>query len=320
MYRYTRSLTLLITFLTVWVAGYSQGDQFVTSGDEELDRIRREVEEHPTSRENFELRALKMKLWVVTLQQQGARLEAYLPVDSALNRDTWWNTIDRNNGNPQQFTPQQMARLTRAVDRGYRILDSIQNNLANNRVTAKEPESVGDMEDRVPVEIPWTHYKGNKGLTGYTGAGGPVTGEGAWKFPVGLAWESVPVIENSRIYLSSPGMRTLMMCLDLETGEEIWHTNQVPEIMGDQLYNTPGNHSTPVILDKSIMYRELGARGNKGPAKEIGFIDKATGTLGRDMVAGRPVLYTRSMQKPGKKYGNLKWDRYALNPASRATR
>src|SRR6056297_3337834 len=135
MYRYTRSLTLLITFLTVWVAGYSQGDQFVTSGDEELDRIRREVEEHPTSRENFELRALKMKLWVVTLQQQGARLEAYLPVDSALNRDTWWNTIDRNNGNPQQFTPQQMARLTRAVDRGYRILDSIQNNLANNRVT-----------------------------------------------------------------------------------------------------------------------------------------------------------------------------------------
>jgi outer membrane protein assembly factor BamB len=81
-------------------------------------------------------------------------------------------------------------------------------------------------------------------------------------------------------------MRTLMWCLDLNTGKEIWHSNQVVEIMGDQLYNTPNNQSTPVVLDKYVMYRELGARGNKGPTKDIVFIDKATGTKVRDLVAG----------------------------------
>ena len=77
-----------------------------------------------------------------------------------------------------------------------------------------------------------------------------------------------------------------MWCLDLETGDEIWHTNQIVEIMGDQLYNTPNNQSTPVVLDKYVMYRELGARGNKGPIKEIVFVDKETGKIVKDFFAG----------------------------------
>lgn len=277
---------LLIGFLSVILFLNAQEVAFVSSGDEELDRIRVEVAKASTNRENFELRALKMKLWVVTLQQQGARLEDYLPIDEALRKDVWWNTIDRNDGLPQQFNDEQMARLSLAVDQGYAILDSIQNAFEINPTAIIKSKAQTEVNISDQPEIPWTHYKGNPGLSGYTGAQGPALGEEAWTFPVGLSWESRAVIEGDRVYLSSPGMRTLMWCLDLETGEEIWQTNQVVEIMGDQLYNTPNNQSTPVVLDKYVMYRELGARGNKGSTKEIVFVDKATGEISRDMLAG----------------------------------
>lgn len=264
----------------------AQLKEFVSSGDDELDHIRREVAEQSTGRENFKIRALKMKLWVVTLQQQGASLEAYLPVDEALRNDIWWNTIDRNEGKPQQFSEEQMTRLTRAVDTGYAILELIQNDLDKNSIPVVSAKNQTKFDRNRQPDIPWTHYKGNTGLTGYTGAKGPVSGIKAWTFPVGLSWESQAIIEGDRVYISSPGMRTVMWCLDLQTGEEIWHTNQVAEIMGDQLYNTPNNQSTPVVLDEYIMYRELGARGNKGPAKEIVFIDKGSGKITKDMLAG----------------------------------
>lgn len=280
--RYLVIFTLLFLVTVVCAQELSS----VSSGDEELDRIRIDVQQQQTTRENFKLRALKMKLWVVTLQQQGARLDAYLPVDAALRKDIWWNTIDRNEGNPQPFSDEQMSRLCRAVDRGYAILDSIQTDLAHNPTPLIKTSARAAVNAAHQPEIPWTHYKGNEGLTGYTGAKGPALGEQAWKFPVGLSWESRPVIENGRVYLSSPGMRTPMWCLDLETGDEIWHTNQQVEIMGDQLYNTPNNQSTPVVLEDYVMYRELGARGNKGPAKEIVFVDKATGKIAGDMEAG----------------------------------
>jgi hypothetical protein len=60
---------------------------FASSGDPELDRIRAEVRENPTNRENFKLRALKMKLWVVTLQQQGARLHDYVRIDDGMRSE-----------------------------------------------------------------------------------------------------------------------------------------------------------------------------------------------------------------------------------------
>ena len=107
-------LFLLLSFLLLLGLAQAQESLFVSSGDEELDQIRLELAKQPTNRDNFKLRALKMKLWVVTLQQQGARLEAYLPIDEAFRKDIWWNTIDRNNGQPQPFTDEQMARLSKS--------------------------------------------------------------------------------------------------------------------------------------------------------------------------------------------------------------
>lgn len=103
-----RILVVYALLILAKLAG-AQELEFISSGDEELDRIRVGVKHQTTNRENFKLRALKMKLWVVTLQQQGARLDAYLPVDESLRKDIWWNTIDRNEGKPQQFTDEQIG-------------------------------------------------------------------------------------------------------------------------------------------------------------------------------------------------------------------
>jgi len=258
------------------------------SGDQELDQIRLEVKNSPTTRENFKLRAFKMKLWVVSLQQQGARLEAYIPIDDGLRSEVWWNNIEGPgmDGTPQQFSDEQMTKLGQLVDEGYAILDEIQKELIINPPSVDFSSSEKEIESSTQKEIPWTHYKGNENLSGYTGAYGPTEGEKAWKFPVGLAWESQPAIEGDRVYLSSPGMRTIMYCLDLETGREIWNTKQVVEIMGDQLYNTPNNQSSPIVLEDYVLFRELGARGNKGPTKHIVFVDKKTGIIKKEVEAG----------------------------------
>jgi outer membrane protein assembly factor BamB len=81
-------------------------------------------------------------------------------------------------------------------------------------------------------------------------------------------------------------MRNILFCLDLSTGKELWSTNQVAEIMGDQLYNTPCYASTPIVVGDEILLREMGSRGNKGPNKDIVFINKNTGKPNRKIEAG----------------------------------
>lgn len=252
------------------------------SGDFELDQIRREVRNDSTVRETFKVRAIKMKLWAVTLQQQGIRLEDYVEIDQRLSRVVHWNNL-WNGGKPQEFTDEQMQQVCRVVDDGYAVLEAYQKTAAADHVSLAFTSAQEPIDPVTQPEIPWTAYKGNENLSGYTGANGPVTGEKAWTFPVGLAWESTPAIEGDRVYLSSPGVRTILHCVDLKTGETLWDTRQVIEIMGDQLYHAPNNQSSPVILNDAILFRELGARGNAGPTKHIVFVDKKSGALGRKM-------------------------------------
>ena len=164
--------------------------------------------------------------------------------------------------------------------------------LEKYQVKASHGKSLAFSANKVPLnpakepEIPWTAYKGNEQLSGFTGAHGPVKGEKAFTFPVGLAWESKPAIEGNRVYLSSPGVRTIMYCLDLETGNEIWNTQQIIEIMGDQLYHAPNNQSSPKVLKDHILFRELGARGNRGSTKDVVFVNKQSGEIEREMEVG----------------------------------
>ena len=278
-----RTFIGLIVVALAWNTLFAQGIEN-SSGDAELDQIRQEVKATPTSRETFKLRAIRMKLWAVTLQQLGVHLPDYVAVDNRLNSITRWNNLWSGN-QPQVFTDEQMSKLGKIIDDGYAVLEKYQ-------AAASNGKSLAFTSDKKPIdpatqkEIPWTSYKGNEGLSGYTGAYGPTKGEKAWTFPVGLAWESKPAIEGSRVYLSSPGVRTTMYCLDLNTGQEIWNTKRSIEIMGDQLYHAPNNQSSPVVLKNHIMFRELGARGNRGPTKDVVLVNKQTGKIEKEIEAG----------------------------------
>jgi outer membrane protein assembly factor BamB len=225
-----------------------------------------------------------MKLWVVALQEQGADVSSFLPVDDGLCERVFWNNLHRD-GMPQEYTAAQLTEVCALIDRGYTILEVVQAELGS-RSTASSTESsrtatpsCPDTEHTALAVQPWPNYKGNVGRTGYTGSPGPRVGECAWTFPVGLAWEAAPVVEGDRVYTASPGMRTNLHCLDLTTGEPLWSTRQVVDLMGDQLYNTPAVASTPVILRDSILVRQLGSRGNKGQARHVLRIDRASGRV-----------------------------------------
>ena len=158
--RYVRLAVLALWLPTVALA---QGIGTTRSGDAELDQIRAEVKTTPTTRETFQLRAFKMKLWVVSLQQQGARLEAYLPTDEGLRSIVFWNTLPQD-GKPQQFSDAEIEKLSRIVDRGYAVLEAIQRSPVPTPKASPLPAPKA--QKPTAQTINWTHYKGNDGLAG----------------------------------------------------------------------------------------------------------------------------------------------------------
>ena len=120
----------------------------------------------------------------------------------------------------------------------------------------------------------WPLFHGNSQQTGYTEDVGPSEDKLAWKFPVGYAWYSRPVVEDGKIYVVSPGIRTVFYCLD-EKGRIIWKTQQA----GGAPYSTMRLSSSPVVLKDKIL-----ARGVRGSF--IICIDKCNGRIAKDIQSG----------------------------------
>ena len=92
-------IIILIPFL--FDVGFTAEDWHYSSGDEEIDLIRLELANKPTGPDNFPVRALLMKLWAVSLQQQGAILiDRYLHIDDAIRKIEAWNPVF-SGGEPQ---------------------------------------------------------------------------------------------------------------------------------------------------------------------------------------------------------------------------
>lgn len=278
--RLAPNLKMMAFFGALFMSWQATATAFPTSGDPDIDRVRREARTSPTDQSNFKLRGFLMKQWLMALQQQGASAADYLPIDEGMRRIVHWNTLFQD-GRPQQFSAEQLAQLCRLIDDGYRILEQKQQAVSAGQIAAMPGMAPRDVTPAEPLSSaqPWPHYKGNPQRSGYTGAPGPQRGEGAWKFPVGLAWESRPVIEDGRVYVATPGMRSVLQCLDLDSGEPIWIARQEVELVGDQLYSTPASASTPIVLKDRVLVRQMGSRGNHGPARHVVQIDKSTGAI-----------------------------------------
>ncbi len=255
----------------------SSSAKFYSSGSEDIDRVRAEVKESPTAPDNYRKRGLLLFVWLGSLQQQSADTHPFFDIDKAYYQLQW--KIVRGN---EPAKEQAIREICKVVDDGYKKMEEIFRTLKEDGPIYKPftgdttgfPKG-GDMEAE------WPMFQGNKHNTGYTKAPGPKTGQLAWKFPVGLGWYARPAIEGSRVYVASPGMHTTSLCLDLETGEEIWKSTQEHPLQG--IYKYPAIASTPLILKDRIVLREVNSHGgNEGQAKNLVYVDKKTGkTLSR---------------------------------------
>lgn len=248
-----------------------------SSGNDEVDQIRKEIGTHPTDASNYEYRKYMLTSWVNTLQQQGA-ITADRFTRAGMNISNIMAIEEKKE------REEALAKYSKMIDEGYLILDSIQNELIEDPSTgltplAPEPKSV---TPPVKNEKSWPNYQGSLSNVGSNGNDGPVYGRIAWKFPVGLAWESRPVIVDDKVYITSPGIRNILSVVDINTGEVTNTAKQHP--VGT--YNSAAFTSTPVVLNDYVLLREMGSRGNSGRAKEVAYINKNTWEIEKETFVG----------------------------------
>jgi len=259
------------------VAPLCGGAEFYSSGSPDIDRLRAEVSASPTTPDNVQQRAQLMFVWLGSLQQQCADTRPFFDIDQAYY-GLQGKTL-HGRGPAQREAIQQMCTV---ADDGYERLEEIFRRLKEHGPMytpfTGDPAGFSKGGD---MEAEWPMFQGNKHHTGYTEAPGPKTGELAWKFPVGLGWYARPAVEGTRVYVASPGMHTTSLCLDLDTGEEIWKSTQMHPLFG--IYKYPAMASTPVLLEDRIVLREVNSHGgDEGQARNLVYVDKRTGrTLSR---------------------------------------
>lgn len=271
-YRVLNVAIIVLSLTSVTSAG-----QLPTSGDADIDRVRSAVRTSPTTAANYRQRSLLLITWIGSLQQQGADTHPLFEFDNQFNLHQKW--VLRGQG---AVKAKALKEIGKVIDEGYRVAEQVFQTLREKgpiyRPFTGDPATFPEGGD---MKAEWPMFQGNKHNTGYTEAPGPKTGELAWKFPVGLGWYARPAVEGNRVYVASPGMRTTSLCLDLETGRDVWASNQLHPNLG--IYKYPALMSSPVILEDRIIYREVNSHGgNEGQARNLVYIDKKTGeTLAR---------------------------------------
>lgn len=250
-----------------------------SSGDDEIDEIRKDIGKHPTDESNWLYRSSMLRLWETALRQQGAILSGrFSPVSI--------NTAFVESLTVESEKKAAIARYAKRIDEAWGELDLIQKELLEDPskgITALMPDP-GSVVPPRKVEKPWSQYQGTLTHVGSNGTDGPVYGRIAWQFPVGLAWESRPVIDGNRVHLTSPGVRNILFTLDIETGEVVDTVRKMP--LPGSVYSNSAGASTPIVLKDHILIREMGSRGNAGPSKEVVYISRKTGQVEKEVYSG----------------------------------
>jgi len=215
-------------------------------------------------------------MWLSALQQQGANTRPFMSVDKR------YYQLEARIAHTAASDAERtllLHEMTALIDEGYSVMETIQSRLIEQGPIATPSQgNASDFPEGGDTEEEWPMFQGNIHHTGYSKAPGPRYGRGAWKFAVGLGWYARPVIEEGKVYVASPGMHTTSFCLDLETGKEIWKSTQEHPLLG--IYKYPAIASTPLVLNDRIVLREVNSHGgNEGQAKNLVYLDKATGKV-----------------------------------------
>jgi outer membrane protein assembly factor BamB len=276
------------------------------SGAADIDQVRKEVLEHKTNETNYQERTKILYMWMSALQQQGANTFPFFDLDrSYRNLETkinntpafvQWKT--KHNSQEAKSDPQKneeyeeaVSQICETIDESFALMEQIQTELTENgpMFTAFESDTEVSGGD---LSAEWPMFQANKHNNGATTAPGPSYGREKWKFPVGLGWYARPVIEEDKVYVTSPGMRVTAFCLDLESGSEIWRASQEPPVF--YLYKYPGMASTPLLINDQVVLREINSHGgNDGQARNLVYLNKHTGKTEARRYAGHIDYRTR---------------------------
>ena len=73
---FTNTIRIFLVFILIFGFTQAQNKDALknSSGDEEIDQIRKDIKFHPTDESNYIYRGSMLKLWQLSLQQQGAIL------------------------------------------------------------------------------------------------------------------------------------------------------------------------------------------------------------------------------------------------------
>ena len=257
-----RTLSILITLILTQTSMFG----FTKTGIEEIDAARQSVQSTPTTNQNAEYRQSVLFSWFRYMINRGINLKDLHDVGYTLAH---WGVVE-----PENY---------HLLDEAYRLMNDLMENPVY--ITGIRGEAVPAVKD--PKD--WAFFGGSPLQSGLTTDPGPTTGEIAWKFPVGHSYYAPASVEDGRVYITSPGMRTLMYCLDESTGEVIWRTRQ----NGLQMYSTPRGASNVEILQDDVVMRAVsGSWEFVDNVRHIFFIDKKTGRIRRQVDANR-VDYRR---------------------------
>ncbi len=249
-------------------------DAWAATGDDDLDRIRRQVAETPTAAETLWDRIDALWGWMVLLQRLGADLSDVLPL------------LDRIEAAP--------PNACRAIDEAFAVFGRLQAELDPTPSVEAPLAPVAD-PGGPPAETraAWPGYARDLHHTAAADEPGPAGGRVAWRFATGLAWGARPAVEGGRVYVASPGIRTLFWCLDLETGKVLWKTRRHRQRRAGrhshalpQSYTTPAAASTPHLLADEVVVAEMGAQGRDEGRRRVLWLDRETGSLRRTETVG----------------------------------
>lgn len=247
-------------------AGFAPAREFVSSGVEDIDAMRKRVSVSRTKTEDAQERNSLLNSWFRLLLHQGIVLDdtaALIPI----------------------LSDQKHPRYLETIDEMYRVMETIQ----AKRVRYEEKRGSG--ASRPAAEpLDWPQFQRTEAQDGSTPEEGPSRGRIAWKFPIGHAWYSRPVLDESRVYVTSPGITTRLYCLDQATGKLIWKNRQ----HALHAYGSARMTSSPVLAGESVVIRGSGQRDHQDsfPSARLLYVDRATGATQKTVHAGH-VDYRR---------------------------
>ncbi|VGO13950.1 Serine/threonine-protein kinase AfsK [Pontiella desulfatans] len=238
----------------------------VKTGVEEIDAARLSVKSAPTNDQNAQHRQSVLFSWFRHMINRGVDLQSMDELGFTLAH---WGVVKPKNYH--------------LLDEAYALME----NLQGNPVYIEEIRGPGAAPDKDVTD--WPFFGGSPQQAGLSKDTGPMTGEVAWKFPTGHSYYAPAAVENGRVYITSPGIRSLMYCLDEVTGDVIWKTEQD----GLQMYATPrGASNVEILKDQVVMRATSGSWEYEEPVKHIFYIDKKTGEI-RNQIDANRVDYRR---------------------------